>query len=235
MVDIIIIVFVFIGGVFGAKKGVIKELVSAIGFVLITVLSFFLKNPLSVLFYQNLPFFKFGGIFKGVTVLNIALYELIAFLLVFFLLLLLWKLVVVATNIIQKIINMTVILGFPSKVLGFAIGVLHYYLISFVVLYILTLPIFSVKMIVYSNISNYILNRTPIVSSFVKEHDGFIDEFISLKDKYNESSSAYEFNYDTLDLFLKYDIVDVDGIKKLKEKGKLKIDKIDDLIDKYER
>ena len=105
LVDILIIGFIFIGGIVGWKRGVIKEAVSAVGIVLITVLSFIFKNPLSVILYENLPFFKFGGIFKGVTVLNIALYELVAFLIVFSILMILWRIVVFASSIVQKIIE----------------------------------------------------------------------------------------------------------------------------------
>lgn len=234
LVDIIIVVFVVIGGIVGYRRGAVKEFVSAIGFILITVLSFVLKNPLSVLFYENLPFFKFGGIFKGVTVLNIVLYEFIAFLLVFLVLMLLWKLVLFASSIIQKIINMTIILGFPSKILGFLLGLVEYYLITFVILYILTLPIFSVKEITDSKFSNFILNDTPVISDTVKSSTGFIGEFINLKDKYENTESANQFNYETLDLFLKYDVINIDSVKKLREKDKLKIDGIDKLISKYE-
>ena len=90
LVDVLIIIFILIGGALGWKRGVIKEAASALGIVLITVLSFIFKNPLSIILYENLPFFKFGGIFKGVTVLNIALYELIAFLIVFSILMILF-------------------------------------------------------------------------------------------------------------------------------------------------
>ena len=34
----------------------------------------------------------------------------------------------------------------------------------------------------------------------------FLNEFVSLKEKYKNTESATQFNYDTLDLFLKYDI-----------------------------
>lgn len=235
LVDIIIIGFIVLGGFIGFRRGVVKEFVSAIGLVLITVLSFILKNPLSILFYENLPFFKFGGVFKGVTVLNIVLYEFIAFLLVFLLLMILWKVVLFASSIIQKIINMTIILGFPSKILGFAIGLLEFYFIGFVVLYILTLPIFSVKGVNDSSVGNFILNDTPFVSSMVKNNTGFIDEFLGLKDKYKNTESATLFNYETLDLFLKYDIIKVDSVNKLVEKNKLKIDGVDELIEKYRK
>lgn len=235
IIDIIIVAFIVIGGIVGYRRGAVKQFVSAIGFVLITVMSFILKNPLSIVFYENLPFFKFGGIFKGVTVLNIVLYEFIAFLLVFLVLMLLWKLVLFASSIIQKIINMTIILGFPSKILGFLLGLIEYYLIAFVVIYILTLPIFSVKVVMESEYSNFILNDTPVISDTVKSSTRFIDEFVSLKDKYNNTDSANQFNYETLDLFLKYDVIKIDSVKKLREKDKLKIDGIDELIIKYEK
>lgn len=234
LVDILIIGFIFIGGIVGWKRGVIKEAASAVGVVLITVLSFIFKNPLSVILYENLPFFKFGGIFKGVTVLNIALYELVAFLIVFSILMILWRIVAFASGIVQKIIDMTIILGLPSKILGFLIGLVEYYLISFVVIYILVLPIFSVKEVVDSKYANIILEKTPIVSSSFGEKMEFLNEFVSLKEKYKNTESATQFNYDTLDLFLKYDIINVNSAKKLRQKNKLKIDGIDNLLKKYE-
>lgn len=234
IVDIFIIVFILIGGLLGLKRGAVKEFISAIGFFVIVVLSFLLKNPLSVIFYENLPFFKFGGIFKGVTALNIALYELIAFLVVALVLTFIWKLVEYASNIMQKIINMTILLGLPSKIIGFIIGLLEYYVLAFIIIYILTLPIFSVKPVIESKNAKFILNDTPIISSFVKESTGFIGEFIELRDKYQVTESANQFNYETLDLFMKYDIVDIKSVKKLKEKNKISIDGIDTLIQKYE-
>lgn len=234
IVDVIIIIFILIGGLLGFKRGAVKEFVSAIGFFVIVVLSFLLKNPLSVIFYENLPFFKFGGIFKGVTALNIALYELIAFLVVALVLTFIWKLVEYASNIMQKIINMTILLGLPSKIIGFIIGLLEYYVLAFIIIYILTLPIFSVKPVIESKNARFILNDTPIISRFVKKSSGFIGEFIELRNKYQVTESANQFNYETLDLFMKYDIVDVKSVKKLKEKNKISIDGIDTLIQKYE-
>ena len=69
----------------------------------------------------------------------------------------------------------------------------------------------------------------------VKNNTGFIDEFLGLKDKYKNTESATLFNYETLDLFLKYDIIKVDSVNKLVEKNKLKIDGVDELIVKYRK
>ena len=82
IIDIGIILIIIMGGIVGFKRGFFNQLVSSIGFFVIVVLSFLLKNPLSVFLYEHLPFFKFGGIIKGVTVLNIFLYEIIAFIII---------------------------------------------------------------------------------------------------------------------------------------------------------
>ena len=234
IVDVIIIIFILIGGFLGFKRGAVKEFVSAIGFFVIVVLAFILKNPLSVFFYENLPFFKFGGIFKGVTALNIALYEFIAFLTAALVLTFIWKLIEHASNLMQKLINMTIILGLPSKIIGFVIGLLEYYILSFIIIYILTIPIFSVKEVIESKNAQFILHKTQVISKFAKNSAGFIGEFIELRDKYEVTESANQFNYETLDLFMKYDIVNVKSVKKLKEKNKISIDGIENLIKKYE-
>ena len=234
IVDIVIIVFIILGGIVGWKRGVVKEIVSTVGIVLVTVLSFMFKNPVSIFFYENLPFFKFGGIFKGVTALNIALYELVAFLVVFLVLMLLWRLVLLASGLIQRIINMSFLLGIPSKIFGFLIGIIEFYLICFILLYGLCLHIFSVKQVSDSRYAQFILDDTPIISGFIDDNKDFINEFTSLKEKYDNTDSANQFNYETLDLFLKYDIIDIKSAKKLREKNKLKIDGIDVLLKKYE-
>lgn len=231
--DVVILVFILFGGVIGYKRGVIRELVKALGLFLIIFVSFLLKNPLSVILYENLPFFKFGGIFKGVTVLNIAFYELIAFLIVFTILSLLWKLVSLVTRIVQKIIDSTIILGLPSSILGFIIGIVEFYIITFIVLYFVSLPVFDLRSVTQSKCGDFILNNTPVISSASSDLE-FVSEFAELKNKYKNTDSASKFNYDTLDLFLKYDIVDVKSVRKLREKNKLKIDGIDELIKKYE-
>ena len=234
IVDIVIIILVIIGGIVGWKRGVIKEVVGAVGIVLVTIFSFLLKNPVSIVLYENLPFFKFGGIFKGVTVLNILLYELIAFLIVFIVLMFLYKLILLASGLIQRILDMSFLLGLPSKILGFLVGVIKFYLICFITIYILSFPLFDIKLVKESTWAQFILNDTPFISKFVDENTEFINEFASLKEKYDNTESANKFNYDTLDLFLKYDIIDIKSARKLREKNKLKIDGIDELLKKYE-
>lgn len=234
IVDIAIIIIIAFGAIMGFKRGFTRSLVSALGFIVITVLAFLLKNPISVFLYENLPFFKFAGIIKGVTVLNIALYEILAFIVVLAILGVLLKVLMLATSIFEKILNATIILGIPSKIAGAIVGAVQYFVIVFVVLYIVSLPVFNVSIISESTMKDKILNNTPILSGMVDDSVKVINEFTSIKDKYKDNNSnAEQFNKEVLDLFLKYDIVKVESIDKLVEKEKLQINNIEEILAPY--
>lgn len=234
IVDIVILIIILLGAVIGFKRGFTRSLVSALGFIVIAILAYFLKNPLSILLYENLPFFKFGGILKGVTVLNIALYELLAFVIVLAILGVALKILMMATSVFEKILKMTIILGIPSKIMGAVVGALEAFVIVFISLYALSLPIFNISIVNDSNWKDTILNKTPILSAFSKDTMQVIDEFASIKEKYKDNNkNAEEFNKEVLDLFLKYDVVKVSSIDKLVEKEKLQINNIEEILMKY--
>ena len=129
---------------------------------------------------------------------------------------------------------MTIILGIPSKILGGVVGVLKWFIIVFIGLYVLNMPMFEIKEIEESSFANGILNNTPVLSGIIDDTTKVIDEFIVLKDNYKDNEvDPTEFNRETLDLFLKYDIVTVESIEKLVNKEKLKIENVDEILDKY--
>ena len=76
--------------------------------------------------------------------------------------------------------------------------------------------------------------NTPILSSVADKPIKVLDEFKDLRVKYKDSKDANEFNLETLDLFLKYDITSTDTVNSLIESGKLKINGIDEVLEKYE-
>ena len=181
------------------------------------------------------PFIPFGGFIKGVTILNVLLYEVISFSIVFSILMVVLKILVKTTSIFEKILNFTIILGIPSKILGFLFGILKNYIIIFFVVYFLAMPNFSeLKIINDSSLKEPILRNTPILSSVADKSIKVLDEFKELKEKYKNSKDANEFNLETLDLFLKYDVTDVETVKGLNTSGKLKIKGIDEVLEKYE-
>lgn len=234
IVDIIIILIIISGLCLGFKRGLTREVVHFAKFALALIIAFLLKNPLSKLMYEHLPFFDFGGIFKGVSAINIILYEFIAFLLVLGIVMLIFRILLLATAIFEKILNTTVILSLPSKILGMIIGGIHYYLIVFILLFVITLPIFKLGDILgQSKLSTTILNKTPILSGLVDKTVSIIDEFNELGQKYKTEDDADQFNLETIDLFLKYNIITVDAVETLNEKDKLQIDHLESVLDKY--
>lgn len=236
IVDLIIIIVILFGAVIGFKRGFTKSLVSAVGLIAIVIIAFLLKNPVSTVLYEHLPFFQFGGVIKGVTVLNIALYELLAFIIVLAILGIVLKILMIATSIFERILTLTIILGIPSKILGAIIGALEWFILVFIGLYVLNMPVVNVKEINNSTLAPKILNNTPILSGVIKDTNAVINEFASIKDKYTDKNvDTNEFNKETLDLFLKYNVVSVDSIDKLIKDNKLKIDGIDEVLVKYRK
>lgn len=229
--DVIIILAILMGAVVGFKRGLTTQLVSTIGIILVIVLAFILKNPVSKFMYENLPFFDFGGLLKGLPVLNIFVYELIAFILVLSILAILLKLLLKVTKIFEFLLKLTVVLSIPSKIGGAIVGMIENFIFVFIVLYILNLPIFDFS--INSKYQDKILNNTPILSQMVDKSVKVIDEFSDLKEKYEKEDNSNEFNRETLELFLKYDVIDVDAVETLVKKDKLKIKNADEIIKKY--
>lgn len=237
MLDLIIIILVILGAFIGCKRGFTTELVSIGGFIISLILAFILKNPISAFLYDKLPFFSFGGVLKGVTALNILLYEIIAFLISLFILTIILKLLKIFTKIFESFLNATIILGIPSKILGGVLGALEWLIISFIILFVLSLPIFNNKFVFESKIYDGMLK---VSNKFNKELDNtykVFKEFDELKDEYtSKDADTNQFNLDTLDLFLKYNIIDIDSAEKLYQKGKFKkIDNIESVLSKYKK
>ena len=233
IIDVTIILLILLGAVIGFKRGFTKQVLSFLGIFIVVVLAFWLKNPVSIFLYEHLPFFKFGGVLKGVTALNIALYEFIALLIILAILTIVLKVLVFASSIFEKILNFTIILGIPSKILGAIVGVVESFVWVFIVLYILSLPVFHIEMVSESKLKDGILKHTPVLSNFADETLEVIEEFTSLKEKYEETPNANEFNKETLALFLKYNVITIESVDKLIEKNKLEIDGIEEVLQCY--
>ena len=222
IIDIVILIFLGFGALIGFKRGFTRQLVSLVGIFVIIVLSFLLKNPISVFLYNNLPFFNFGGIFKDITVLNILVYEVIAFFIVFFVLTIIFKILLTLTKIFEKILTATIILGIPSKILGSILGVVQYLIYIFIVLYILSLPMFNLNIIKDSKVANTILDKTPILNNICEETMEVFNEIITLKEEYETTTNVGEFNQKALNIMIDKGIVTEENAQKLIDKGKIK-------------
>ena len=232
IVDILIIAIIIIAAIIGFRRGFIYTMVAIVGTVLIVVLAFIFKNHVSILLYENLPFLKFSGFFKNISVINILFYELLAFLVVVVILTILLKIFLKVSKLIEKILKATIILSIPSKIAGAILGLAEGYVICFVILYILSLSIFNIPELNNSKYRSIILEETPVLTSLNENTTMMIKDFESLKSSY-KGEDAEEFNLKSLDLFLKYDIISLESVDKLVENKKLQINNIESVLDKY--
>ena len=232
IVDAIIILIIFLGGLVGFKEGVIKKVTSIIGLVIVVFLSFTLKNYLSVFFYENLPFFDLWGVFKGIQVLNIVFYEMLAFLIIASVLTLIYRVIIGLTGIIETILKATIILSIPSKILGFFVGLIEYYIWVYLFLFVLTLPVLNIKQIYSSQVANFMMTKTPILSKYTeKTIDIYNDLYNIINNRENKSNT--EINEEAMKLMLEYDIITPQSARKLVDKNKVIV--VDDsFINTYE-
>ena len=136
IIDILVVILILICGVVGFKRGVFKQAVVTIGTVLVFVLSYHFKDYLANFFSYNLPFFNFTGEFAGLSSINIIMYQMIAFLIMFAFFGTILAVLIKITGIFEKILKFTIVLGIPSKILGLLLGLVEGYIVAFVFLFV---------------------------------------------------------------------------------------------------
>ncbi len=222
IVDLIILLFILLGGLFGFKEGVFKKLTTTVGLIAVIVISFMLKGKLSVYFYENLPFLDLWGVFKGIQILNVIFYEVLAFLIIASVLMLVYRLILGVTGLIENVLKATVILSIPSKILGFIVGLIEHYVWAYILLFILTLPIINIKEIYTSKVASYIMENTPYLSKYTKKTvDVYNDIYAIVEEK--ETLSNKEINEKTMNLMLNYDMITVESAEKLIKSNKVDV------------
>ena len=223
ILDAIIIMYILMGAIVGLKRGVIKQAVMTVGMFLVVILSFILKNPLSALMYKTLPFFTLGGLLKNYSALNIIIYELIAFSIVFAMLSTVFILLVRVSSIVERLLKITIILAIPSKILGAILGLFEYYLVVFVILFIMSSPTFKINDIDFINeskIKPVILSKTPFVSKITNDTTKTFDEINDLLKNKNHLSDE-KFNCKSLNIMIKNNVLSKDSADYLYSKEKI--------------
>lgn len=236
ILDIVIALVLIMSAIIGFKRGAIKEVVSLVGIIIVFILAFSLKGVLGNVLCKWLPFFNFAGNLEGVTVLNILLYQLIAFLIIYSLLFSVYMIVVKISGIVQKIVHMTIILWLPSKVIGAVVAFITGYVMVFVVLLALLIPLKDTDIFKNSKFANYIVYDTPILASSSENISTSINEIYELGEDLSKGDiSKNEANVKTMDILLKYKVVSAETARELVVLDKLDgISGLDKVIEKYE-
>ncbi len=228
IIDAAIIVLFMVGFLIGFSRGAVRQAVTLVGFIFVLILSYLLKDFVANFFFSTLPFIDFKY-FGAVSVVNIVFYEALAFIITFSVLMIILKVIIFVTGIIEKIFKATIILGVVSKIIGGILGVIEMYFIIFILLFFFSQPFMRLAKVDNSKFGDAILNNTPVLTSKVKGYVEVAKDIYSMKDSYLNK----DFEYKSIEKLLKYNVVDVKSLKLLKENNKLSFEGLDVLIDKY--
>lgn len=231
-IGIILLLIMFI--IVGFKNGAIKELFSLVGIIVVFVLSYALKGLLGNILCIVFPFFNISGV-ENLTVMNILLYQAVAFIIVFAILLTLYEILLKVSKFIQKLVNLTIILIIPSKIIGGAIALIKGWIVLFAVFLCLMIPLKNVELFTSSTMVNKLIYNTPVLSSHSSSFISTTEEIFDLeKQLSNKEISTNEANLKTLDLMLKHKIVDKKTVEQLVSLHKLDdVSNIESVLNKY--
>ena len=233
VIDIVIIVVILFGAIIGFKRGALSEFLTFFGFFIIVLGSFLLKNKVSEFLYLNLPFFKFHGLLNGVTAINILLYEVISFFIVFIVLYIIFKSTVLVSKIFKKFFDASIIISIPMKIGGAILGIIENYLFLFIVLYLMSIPFLDNDIVKNSKLRKVILEKTPIINMYVENTVNVGREFWDIADKYKTNADQENLNLETINLLLKYNVTKVESIDILVDKNKIQINNIESVLINY--
>ena len=233
IVDYIIIVILLLGMIKGFKDGLLPSIVNFVGTFLIFIIAFFLKQPVSSLLYENLPFISFGGIFKGIIGINILFYEALAYGLTITILGIIFGIIKKVSKGLQRLLNSTLLLSIPSKIIGAIIGILEGVLYVFLLLHIGSVINVTASYINNSKYSSIILDKTPIINNVTNEFREGAEEIYNTV--MNNKDDVNKANLNTIDILMNKKILSYESAKKLVDNKKINIDGINEIIEKYRR
>lgn len=230
IVDIIILVILISFAIIGFKRGVLHSLVSFVGFIIVIYVAYLLKNYLGDVFVVDLPFFTFKiGSFPS-QVMNVIMYQMVAFIIMALLIGLVYKAIVIMTGIVEKILKLTIVLGIPSKILGLVVGILEGYVIVYLVLFFIAQPYVKMDILNNSSYAKTILTKTPILSGFANNTMEVVNEVNNIV----QSKETKDFDLKLTELILKHHVTSPSVMQELVDKKKITVDGIDEVIKKYQ-
>ena len=221
VIDIICIVIIVLFGIIGLRKGVIKSLVQLIGTCAVIVLAFVFKDILANFLMKYLPFYNFGGVFEGITSINVLIYELISFIVIYIILYCILSIVINLAGIVEKLIDITVILAIPSKILGGIVGLIEGVIMAFLVAFILFHIPATEPMVADSKFSIVLLERTPIIGSLASSSTKALEEIDEIVSEMQDNENREEVNFQVLHVLVTYNIISKEDAQRLIDDNKI--------------
>lgn len=221
LVDIICIVIILLFALWGFKRGVIKSLVQLVGTCAVLVLAWVFKDSLANLLMSFMPFFDFGGIFSGVTSMNIVIYELISFVVIYILLYCILSIIINISGLIEKILKLTVILAIPSKILGAILGLIEGVIMAFLVTFIMFHLPQTESIVAESKFAIILLERTPIIGPMAVDTTLALEDINEILEAMKNESDRESVNFQVLHTLVYYNVISKEDAQKLIDDDKI--------------
>ena len=225
IISAVIILIVLLYVVLGFKRGVIKTGVSLIGTIAILIISYVLKDVIANFLMEKLPFFNFGGIFDGITSINVLMYNMISFIVVFVILYCILNILITLSGLVEKILKITVILAIPSKILGALLGLIEGVLVAFLITFVLLHLAPTEKYVMDSPLAIVLLERTPFIGRMTTSTTLALEDINKIVNSLKEDDNRSEANYEVLHKLIYWKVITVEEAQKLIDNKKIEFEK----------
>lgn len=220
-IDIVILAIVAIFTLSGIKRGFIKTAVSIVGMCAILIVSYKLKHVVAGVLMSKLPFFNFPGLFNGITAMNILVYEIISFIVIFIILYCFLNILISLSGIIEKLLKITVILAIPSKIMGGMLGFLEGIIVAFLFVFALLHFPLTTEMISKNKLAVITLERTPIIGSMALPTSLAMEDISKILIEAKNSEDKDDANFKVLHSLIYYQIIKSEDAQKLIDDHKI--------------
>ena len=224
IISAVIILIVLFYVVLGFKRGVIKTGVSLVGSIAILIISFVLKDYIANFLIEKLPFFNFGGIFEGITSINILMYDMISFIVVFIILYCILNIVITISGLVEKVLKLTIVLAIPSKILGALLGLIEGVIAAFLVTFVLLHLGPTEQYVMKSPLAIVLLERTPFIGRMTTSTTLALEDINNIVNSLKEDDNRSAANYEVLHKMIHYKVITVEEAQNLITNKKIQFD-----------
>ena len=161
---------------------------------------------------------------SGISSINVLAYNFIAFLILIIIFSILLRILLIVADAIERVLKATILLAIPSKILGAILGMFEHYLLVFILLFILTLPIFNFRIINEAGLTSRILGGTPIVSSVASATIDTFNDVYDMSEELSNDSNRIKLDEKVLKIMISNNLISQEKAEELYEKGKIKVE-----------
>ncbi len=222
VVDLIIIL-VFIYGIYsGWQSGFLKMISNFIILLITTLIAGKLSDIMFGFLYKFLPFFNFSGKTEGLKSVNIIVWKIILYILIFSIILTLIESLLSRFKIKEKIADSMINVNIIGKIFGSILSIPLVFTLVFNAILILLIPFLNFEMLTDSKGANMVMTKTPILANANRNlynNQTFIINRINKKD--NTIKGYKKVNKDIVKNMLDTNLVSKEIIDTLEDNNKL--------------